>query len=907
MITKKSWIALLLCMLCGFVVPLAGAQDEPPAVEEAAPDDAPPPPQPPEPPAEEAPAPAPVPAPAAPNTPEASPPPAAVEQPSSPVPGAGAEAVNQGGAAQHGVVRPGAMPGKPGAPNGSRPPRNVVRPRPPMTRGGAKTPAVTKNAAAPGGPPMSLEGEGLANTPVVSEKGITFDFQGVGLIEVIQKVAGLTGKNFDVDPNVADTPVTLITHNEIPVEMAYQVLESILATRGFALVPTLDGHLIKVIATDQALTSEKNPLQLNSKKVEGQSFDDLSTHVFTVEYADATELATALKLLGSPLARVDTYAPTNTLIITDSADGLRRMFSFLDIADVPGFDSITEIFTLEYSRAEILASQLEQVLLDTGAGKKPAAQAGPTRVPRRPQRAGTPAPGQSSPQVIGAKENTLRMVPDERLNPLIVVATEGMMEQVRDLIARLDTPTPSETNNLHVYELMNADVEKVEEAIRPLVGGSSSAGRSSRSTTQRAGRTGAAQGAAAGQARPQQAQGGGGAAADVQAFEQPVYVSRYEQTNSLLVVAAPQDYKVLESFIARLDVPQRQVLVDAVVMDVTIANDYAVSVNAASISGNDGFGMTDTGNLSTLASGLATSATAANTIVAGPNASLMLGVLNQGAGGGMTAGVYDDITVKVAGSKVKLPFVPLLFKAIETVSELEVLSRPSLLTADNEEGSIVVGQEVPFITNTSRPGSTTGSDTGGYGGYGYTRIQREEVGVKLKVTPQISEGDNLLLEIEIEVSDVANQGVGDVNILGPTTNKALMKNKVLVKDGSTAVLAGLIRDISDRGRKQPPILGDIPGLGWMFRSKTNNQKKRNMVVLVTPHIVKENVDMDRVTRAKVEDYQNQNMEQLFQQSFFQKVKMKAKMRKDYRPTSELTDSLLHGRDDAAFDRGEIKR
>lgn len=910
MIAKKIWIALLLCMLGGFGVPVAGAQDEPPAVEEAGADeDGPPMPMPPpEPPEEEAPA-----APA-PNTPEASPQPAYVE-PAAPVPGAGAELANEPSPepqhpdenAEGGAVRPGAA-------NTSRPMRNVVRPgRPPFPRPnrGIAGRMPTKSGQpemTPGMPMADREGEGASSTPTVSEKGITFDFQGVGLLEVIQKVAALTGKNFDVDPNIADTPVTLITHNEIPVEMAYQVLESILTTRGFALVPTLDGHLIKVMASDLAINSEKNPLQMDSKKVERKSFDDYSTHVFTVEYADATELSTALKLLGTQGSRVDAYAPTNTLIITDTADGLRRMFAFLDVADVPGFDTITEIFTLEYSRAEILASQLEQVLLDTGGGKKAAAPAGPTRVPRRPQRAGAPAPGGAAPQVIGSRENTLRMVPDERLNALIVVATEGMMEQVRDLIARLDTPTPFEANNLHVYELMNADVEKVEEAIRPLVGGSSS-GRSGggRGGAQRGGRGAAGAGAGGNAARPQ-TQGGGGAAADVQAFEQPVYVSRYEQTNSLLVVASPQDYKILESFIARLDVPQRQVLVDAVVMDVTISNDYGVSVNAASISGNDAFGMTDTSNLSTLAAGLATSADAATSIVGGPSASLLLGVLNQGSGGGMTAGVYDDIKVSIGGQKIKVPFVPLLFKAIETVSDLEVLSRPSLLTADNEEGSIVVGQEVPFITNTSRPG-TTGTDGGSIGGfgYGYTRIQREEVGVKLTVTPQISEGDNLLLQIEIEVSDVANQGVGDVNILGPTTNKALMKNKVLVKDGSTAVLAGLIRDTSDRNRKQPPILGDVPGLGWLFRTKTNNQKKRNMVVLVTPHIVKENVDMDRVTRAKVEDYQNQNVEQLFQQNFFRKVKMKSKMRKDYRPTQELTDSLMHGRGEAAFDRGEIKR
>jgi general secretion pathway protein D len=789
-----------------------------------------------------------------------------------------------------------ARPPAPGRP--SRTVRSAIRPTPvPSSRSSvrrstssSRAPGVRKTGGLSGGF-GETEGESSGAPVTVTETGMRFDFNATGLFEVIAKVTALTGRNFDIDPAIADTPVTIITNREIPKEMAFEVLESILSTRGFAIVPTLNEYLWKILPSDQVSGGEKTPLRFGEDMLEG-GFDDLITHVITLKYADAADMATIFKILGSKMAQVDIYASTNTLIITDTSDGLRRMFAFLETADVPGFDTVMEIFTLEFARAESLAQQIEQVLLDTGqpgaAASRTVASRTTSSTRRPPTRSSRNVPGSSTPQVIGSREETLRLVPDERLNAIIVVATEGMMERVRDLVGRLDTPIPPTSNNLHIYELLNADVEKMEEALKPLLSQSSRGTRSTGSTASKAGGS------------------SGGAVGDVQPFEQKVHISRYDQTNALLIVASPQDYKVLEGFIAELDVPQRQVLVEAVVMDVTMSNDYGVIVDAAKITGHEGFAMTSTSALAETTASMGEVAGAASGIVGGPAA---LGVLGAGTAGGLTAGIYDDVTMSISGYSFSVPFVPLLFKAIETVSDLEVLSQPSVVSADNEEASVVVGQEVPFITNTSnlsnQQGGTGGSSIGSYGGY--TRVNREEVGVKLTVTPQISEGDNVLLEIEIEVSDVASQGVGDVNILGPTTNKSLIKNKVLVKDGQTAVLAGLIRDTADRTQNQSPVLGDLPVIGFLFRNKTNNQKKRNMVVLVTPHIVKESIDMERLTIDRVNEYQDQNVEQLLDEGFFKKVSKKAKRRKNYRPTSERSQSLTGRRGKSGFRRGDIKR
>ena len=817
-----------------------------------------------------------------------------------------------------GVVQPAPMP-EPGtvepapmeepevgpAPGPQQPPIQVNPPRPRPTR---PTPRARPQRAP--GAPASAVPRPNGTTPVAggaSEKKdgqtiggpVTFNFQGAELSEVISSIAAATGKNFDVDPNIGSTPVTVITHDTIPPEMAYEVLESILSSRGFSMVETLDGKLIKIIPTPEAVPSDKTPLRKGKEGVP-ESFDQLSTHIVPVKYADATDLSTVLQRLGSKNARIDVYVPSQTLIITDTADGLRRMFSFLDEVDVPGFETEMEIFTLEYTRAEVIQQQLEQVLLDTsgtGGRPMPGAPQGQAPSPVRPTRTVRPTvPGAGPSQVIGTREEVLRMVPDERLNALIVVASDGMMEKVRDLVKRLDTPTPYEANNLHIYELLHADAEQVEQALQGITG-----------TAPRAqGGGGGTGGGGGGGGGPAMAAAASAGSAEVQPFEQKIQITRYDQTNSLLVVAAPQDYKLLEVFISRLDVPARQVHVDAVILDVTISDDFGLTVDSGAITGEDGFAMTSTANISQIYASLVGAADTANSIVLGPESGLAAGaaLLGLGTEGGLTTGVFDEVSFEFNGKKVSIPFVPLLVQAMEKLTDVEVLSQPSLLTVDNEEASIVVGQEVPFVVGTSRPNT---SNDGDLISTGFTRVQREEVGVKLKVTPQISEGDYVALELEIEVSDLDAKQVGTVDILGPTTNKSLVANRVVVKDGGTAVIAGLIRDNKGRDVTQSPILGDLPLVGWLFKSKSDSRNKRNMVVLVTPHIVKEGIDLNRVTQYKVQEYRDANLDVLFEKGFFKRIKHKRENRQEYRPTQARTEALIGTTSSTGFGRGDIKR
>ena len=777
---------------------------------------------------------------------------------------------------------------RPGAPE---PPASSARPstaRPRIARPTAVPPQARPQTPAPS-PPKMTPSSGVKNIPPgeTPTEDISFDFENRPLTEVIQHIARLTGRNFDIGSNIGNDAVTIITHDKIPPEMAYEVLESVLNSRGYSMVENLNGYLIQIMQTSE-VSPDKTDLQIGSTpgSLPADQFDTLSTHIIPIRYADPTEIASVLEKLGSSTAQVQTYLPTGTLIITDRANGLRRMLQFVELADVPGNNTEMEIFTLEYTRADVIATQLEQVLLADGDPNVRAASGSTTvRPTTRPTRPTTrTVPGASTSEVIGSNEEVLRMVPDERLNALIVVATAGMMEQTRDLVVRLDSPTPYERNNMHIYELLNADAELMEQALQPLIG-----------TAPRREAAGGGGAASGGGAAPTQS-------AEVQIFDQRVQIARYDTTNSLLIVASPQDYKLLEAFISRLDVPQRQVYVKASVMDVSLNDDFSLTVNAAGVGGNSGFGLTSTGLLPV----------ADLAQVLSGNTSLVDQVLSLGSGGGLSAGIYDDITIDVAGRDVKVPFVPVLFQALETISDLEVLSQPSLTTIDNEESSITVGKEVPFITGSSRPATNADGQVTSTS-FGTTRIQREDVGVKLTVTPQISEGDNVLLEVSIEVSDIAeaDANVGNVDLVGPTTNKSQFENKVLVKDGSTAVLAGLIRDATNRTRNQAPVLGDIPVLGFLFRSKGNARQKSNLVVLITPHIVKESIDMERLTLHKLNEYHDTNVQELFEDGFFKRVSKKHKRRKAHRPTAEASAATI-GRETGSttstdFRRGDIKR
>ncbi len=758
------------------------------------------------------------------------------------------------------------LPVRPSVPVTPAPQPSVPMPAPVQPIAPGKPAGLVSPSGAPTGDAANAGGGQASFRPSGGEtqqKDFDVNYEDTDLIQIVKSIGAMTGRNFDIDPQIGSLKVTIVAHRKISADMAYAVLESILSSRGYTMLPTLNGDLVKIVPTGDA--QEKPPLVVGADAAPA-GFDTVSTHIVPVNHADVTELQSLLPSVGSKNAQIRAYAKTNTLIITDNADGIRNVLKLLKELDVPGYDARIEIFPLEYTRAEILAQQVLDVLGAAAGTANPAGGAVVQR-PVIPQRPGArPAvPGQPQQMVVGTRQETLQITPDERMNALIVKASDAMMERVRDLIKKLDKELPYEANNMNIVELQNADAEKMEQALNAVIG-----------TTPR-------QGAAGGGGAPQ---GGGAATAEVQPFEKKVIITKYERTNALLILASPQDFKVLRELIARLDIPTRQVHVEAIIMDVIIGDKYTLSVESTSLKANDAFALNNVVKLANILQG---------------------GVL--GAGGvGTTVGVLSG-TTKISnpagtGGTVTIPNIPLLISMLQNVTNLDILSQPSLTTIDNEKAEFIVGQEVPFITGSSRSLDQTTVNSSVF-----SNVNREDVGIKLNVTPQISQGDNVLLDLGVEVSQTVASDIGaDVNIVGPTVQKSKVANKVTIMDGCTGVIAGLVSESTDRTINQTPVLGDVPVLGWLFRSKASNRSKRNLAILVTPNIVRQGVDLERMTQYRMDEFDRANIDVLFEKGFIKKVRQRADLRENYRPSATKSAEFQENKGKmGAFSQGKMRQ
>lgn len=701
-----------------------------------------------------------------------------------------------------------------------------------------------------GAPPA--EGEGLVvvdpsvDPSATQSRSVMLYYPDRELKYVIEAIAEHLQINIDYVEEAANKRVNLITNEPIPSESLLFVLESILGARDLQIVPTAEGNLYRVTAPSDA--REHVGIVLDRER-DPEGFETLTTHVVQLNNADATEIVQLLQNVGSDDAQIDAYGQTNTLIMTDKANGLRNMLEIIDAIDIPGYSESLQYFPLEYASAEVVATQIQEVLTgDTGT----AAPQQPGQQIIRQQatqaiRGRAPIPGQRPSPVVTFAEQTLRIVSDERQNMVMVVASEPLMEQVRDLIIRLDSPTPTDRNNMHVYRLLYANAEEVQAALADMIG-------------------------AAPAAPSGEGQGGGAASTTVQAFEKDVSVTLYDKLNALMIVASPQDYSLLQSIISQIDIQTLQVFVKAIIMEVTVNDRFELAVEAAGLTANDYFALNNVVNL-------------ANVLTGGPLVA---------AGPGLNSGLLDGTTeINIsdgAGGVVTqtIPNVPLLLSMLETLTALDVLSEPSLTTEDNTEASITIGEQVPFIT-----GRQSSLQQGAAQSSVFNQIQREEVGIKMLVTPQISAGDTVSLTLEVEVSQTVASSVGlDPNLVGPTVSLALVKNQMVVRDAGTAIMGGLISESVSRARGQTPFFGDLPLIGWLFRAKNDSRSKRNLVVLITPHILPEGIDAERLTEAETRAWRESNADVVYEQGFIKKIKQKHHWRNDHRPSEVRSRKYL---------------
>ena len=621
---------------------------------------------------------------------------------------------------------------------------------------------------------------------VTTNGGIQLDFNDVELSVVIDTIARLTGKNFIYDDRVRGR-VTIVSPTKITADEAYAVFESVLQVKGFTTVSG-PGGAIKVIPIREAKESNVDTVQGRGPTPDSDRF---ITRLIPLRYIDAEAISNTLKPLVSKDASMVAYPPTNTVILTDAATNISRLLEILRSIDVETYKEELTVVRVVHADATTLAQQLSEIFdaeVATAGAINP-------RVRRAQQQNGGAA------TAITATKGRVRILTDERTNSLIVLAARQRLDELREVIARLDVPVTG-GGRIHVYYLKHADAEELSDTLSSLISG-----------------------------QPTQATGAPGQnvqalRAAITELSEGVTVTHDAPTNSLIIQASQEGYNRLSQVIKQLDIPRPQVLVEALIMevDVTDALDLGFSGLARIFEDGKGFGV------GSFSDGTTSSAFPGSVATkAGPQETLVDSLLSSVA----STNTFGAIGTAEAGSTL----IQGILTASASLKGTNILSAPHILTLDNEEAEIKVGDNIPIVT--SRVQSAAGVDSSGLATS--QNIERQDIGITLTVTPQISEGNLLRLELEQEITAV-NEGLtgitGNAAEVGVALSNRKITNTVVVADNETVVIGGLIDETQQDNVTKVPWLGDIPILGWAFKTTSDEVTKRNLLVFLTPHIVR---------------------------------------------------------------------
>jgi general secretion pathway protein D len=630
----------------------------------------------------------------------------------------------------------------------------------------------------------------IRGTGAAEEDRVTLNFVNADIVSVIKAVGGHTGKNFILDPRVTGT-VNIVSEKPVPKDLLYPMLLSVLRTQGFAAVEAAGGF-VKIVPEAEGKTAA-SPTGEPAARVAG---DRIVTRVFLLQNESAMQLVPVLRPLVTANNFVAAYPNNNAIVITDYAENVKRIEAIIRSIDLPSGGDV-QVIRLQHASAVDIAQTLRGVVPETVAPAN--------------------APG-TNPKVS--------LAVDTRTNSLLVRGDNpGVLQRVKTLVASLDTPGAG-AGNIHVVYLRNAEAVRIAETLRALLSGSAGA-----SAAAPAGPAPSPAAAAVGALAAASASGSGAPAAAPASI-----IQAYAPTNSIIITAPEPVYRSLRAVIDKLDARRAQVYVEALIVEVStgIAAEFGVQWQSArNVGGNQSvFGGT---NFNTgVAGGLGT-----NII----NAAIDPRTL----GGGLNLGLING-TLKIPGTDIEVLNLQVLARALEADSGANVLSTPNVLTLDNEEAKIIVGQNVPFITGSYTP--TAGSATNPF-----QTIERKDIGLTLKVTPQVAEAGSVKLKIFQEVSNVTRdaQLLRSADII---TNKRSLESTVLVDDGQIVVLGGLIQDDQQAAVDKVPLLGDIPWIGSLFKYESRNRKRTNLMVFLRPVVLKDDKAAASLTADRYEYIRN---------------------------------------------------
>ena len=518
------------------------------------------------------------------------------------------------------------------------------------------------------------------------------------------------------------------------------------------------------------------------------------TRLYRVNHTSVDEVAKLLSKFKSKDGDVATYNPGGLLIITDTGSNVRRLLRMVEEVDVGGASNQIWVEPVHYATAATLATKLTEIFDVGQKGKEGGGEAGDTRI--------------------------AKIIHEERTNSLVIVATESAYLRVLELVKRLDVPQ-SGGGDVHVLPLQHAMAEELAQTLASILSGAA---------------TGPTQ---------QAKKGSGGD----EVFEGAMKITADRATNSLVITSSLRDYASIRAVIDKLDRPRRQVFIEAVILDVQVdhTNQFNIKYHAGAAPDIGGGGNSLVyGGFNPLKSILLPSADSLQ--------GLALGIRGPDIGG----------TTNLLGTGLTVPAFGLVVNALASSSDANVLATPHIIATDNVSAEISVGQNIPLQTNlggvenlgslAGAAGSQASNALGALSGYGFSGFAapRQDVGTTIRVTPHINDSNEVRLELWEEISE---QGASSGALGAVSITKRTAETTVVVRDQQTVVIGGLMRDAVVTSETKIPVLGDLPLLGFLFRNSSNTKQKTNLLLILTPYIIRDQNDLREIFERKMQERQ----------------------------------------------------
>lgn len=624
------------------------------------------------------------------------------------------------------------------------------------------------------------------NSVPLEEKRIVLNFQNAGINEILEYLSETAGMVILSDSFV-DGRVNLVSKQPLQIDEVVALINTVLREKDYAAVRT--GRVLKLVPISEA-GRQNIPVRTGSDPEQVTAGDDMVTHIIPIRYANAMNLREDLSGLLPEYAILTANEASNSLIVTDTTSGIRRLMEIVRAVDTQ-MSAIADVkvFRLVYADAETTANLINTVFNQDQASSRRNNDSNPfsRMMGFRGGPGGRGDRNQQNSDSSGGPNLRVIASADERTNAVVVSGPGDILEVIARVVKELDS-NPDEERSLFVYTLKNARAENLTEVLNNLIQGlqqinQQNVGGRGGTSTRRGGNTGSES-----------------AAGD---FSDETYIQSDPDTNSLLIMTSTKNYNKLQPIIEDLDKPVPQVLIKCLLAEVTTANDLDLGTEFLIDNlGSDGGGFIETD----LAPG-----------TSGPGT-----IVNSGA---MVARIVEgDLT--------------LTLRALQQVGELNVLSRPYILTSNNQPATITVGQEVPFVRNSvvSDEGSVTNT------------IEYEDIGIILTVTPNINPDGLVIMDISPEISTISTETVqlsADFNAL--VVAKRSSNSRVAIRNGQTIVIGGLMQDNNREIVNKVPLLGDIPLIGELFKRTLIEKEKTELLIFLTPQVADNDLQLMNIS------------------------------------------------------------